>query len=585
LLSWNATSGATSYRVQLSAEADFDLLLFDSSGITSTSHLVEYLSGATTHYWRVFASNTVGTSPPSSPWAFTTWSGPYLGSRADLPGVLEVEWYDAGGEGTTYHDVDSENFGGSCRWAEGVDIELCTDSESEGFNIGWTKPGEWLMYSVDIAASGPYLMEARVAMAGSGGGRFHMELDTVDVSGQVTVPGTGGDQTWTTVRDTLALTSGEHFLSLVMDEAAAGGDVGNFNFLRFSALPHVTVAIGTNPDSLSYTVDGISYDATGQFPWLDGSEHTIGTVSVQPGETGTQYIWTDWSDGGEISHQIHASSSAVYTANFRTEHYLTMSADTGGIVTPAGGWLTSDTTVSIAAMPDSGYRFAGWEGTGAGSYTGLDNPASLQVKGPVSQHARFEAILPLPDPVVLLSPEDGALVQVDTVQVMWQACSPAITRYWCEIATDSLFLFKNVDSTSADTCYTFRQLTASAYWWRVRGCNAAGWGPFSEPRKFHVSITSVAQTLEVPTEFSLWQNYPNPFNPATTIVFDIPSHAVVSLKIYNSIGEEVATLLNEELPAGSYKQVWEADRVAGGAYFYRLTSGDFVQTKKMILVR
>jgi hypothetical protein len=679
-LSWNASSGATSYRVQLSAEWDFSTIAYEVSGITSTSHQAQYLSGATTHYWRVYASNAGGTSGPSSAWSFTTWSGPYAGSRIHLPGMLQVEWYDAGGEGTSYHDVDPENHGGACRRAEGVDIEQCTDSESAGFNIGWTKPGEWLRYSVNIASTGLHLLEARVATSSTGGGRFHLELDDTDVSGPVTVPGTGGDQSWTTVRDTVYLTAGAHALDLVMDQAAAGGDIGNVNFLRFTALPQVSVTVGTNPDRLSFSVDGSPYSSARQFAWLTGSLHTIGTVSPQPGDTGTQYVWTNWSDGGAISHQINVSSPATHTANFRTEHYLTMSADTGGVVMPASGWYTHGAPVSITATPDSGYEFAGWEGAGPGSYTGIANPTSIAVNGPVSQQALFEATVPLPgqvvllspadgsqvgptgvtlawqgsgpvvtrymcevasdslfsfalvdssltdtthfltdlsigtrywwrvraynksgwgpfsetrtfetlslpNPVVLLSPADGALVQIDTVEATWEMCAPAVTRYWCEIATDSMFAFKNVDSSSADTSYTFRQLTATAYWWRVRAGNAAGWGPFSAARSFNVSITGVAQSLEVPAEFSLRQNYPNPFNPATTIAFDLPVHAVVSLKIYNSIGEEVATLVDGEMTPGRYSRVWDAGHVASGIYFYRLSAGEYVQTKKMVLMR
>jgi dienelactone hydrolase len=85
--------------------------------------------------------------------------------------------------------------------------------------------------------------------------------------------------------------------------------------------------------------------------------------------------------------------------------------------------------------------------------------------------------------------------------------------------------------------------------------------------------------------FLLEQNYPNPFNPSTTIQFSIPHSAHVDLKVFNSVGQEVATLASEELVAGTYTRQWNAARSASGVYFYRLQAGGFTETKKLILVK
>jgi len=94
----------------------------------------------------------------------------------------------------------------------------------------------------------------------------------------------------------------------------------------------------------------------------------------------------------------------------------------------------------------------------------------------------------------------------------------------------------------------------------------------------------------LPTEFSLSQNYPNPFNPTTTIKYFIPlvethGHASVQLVVYDILGREVATLVNKEQKAGSYKVAFDASHLTSGIYFYRLQSGSFVQSRKMILLR
>lgn len=89
----------------------------------------------------------------------------------------------------------------------------------------------------------------------------------------------------------------------------------------------------------------------------------------------------------------------------------------------------------------------------------------------------------------------------------------------------------------------------------------------------------------VPKNYELTQNYPNPFNPSTTIEYSIPKDAAVSLKIYDVLGKEVATLVNDQKSAGTYILNWNASNFSSGLYFYRLTAGEFTETKKMFLVK
>ncbi|MCW8823742.1 MAG: T9SS type A sorting domain-containing protein [Ignavibacteriaceae bacterium] len=89
----------------------------------------------------------------------------------------------------------------------------------------------------------------------------------------------------------------------------------------------------------------------------------------------------------------------------------------------------------------------------------------------------------------------------------------------------------------------------------------------------------------VPKSIYLYQNYPNPFNPSTTIRFEIPVSGLVTLKIYDVLGNEVVTLVNEELTAGVHETNFDATRFSSGVYFYQIKSGNFIQTKKMILIK
>ena len=99
------------------------------------------------------------------------------------------------------------------------------------------------------------------------------------------------------------------------------------------------------------------------------------------------------------------------------------------------------------------------------------------------------------------------------------------------------------------------------------------------------AVVSVESTKQSPVKFALFNNYPNPFNPTTTIKYEIPKTVNVSLKVYDILGREVKTLINQEQKPGFYEIPFGNDELASGIYFYRLQAGNFIQTKKMILLK
>jgi hypothetical protein len=153
--------------------------------------------------------------------------------------------------------------------------------------------------------------------------------------------------------------------------------------------PPIQVTVKTNPTGLSFTVDGTTYNSTQTFSWVSGSSHTIATTSPQSGGTGVQYTWSKWNDHGAISHTVAPTTNTTYTATFRTQYYLTMTAGTGGRVSPRSGWKNSGAAVSISATPATGYSFSNWTGSGTGSYSGPNNPASITMGGPITETATF----------------------------------------------------------------------------------------------------------------------------------------------------------------------------------------------------
>jgi hypothetical protein len=102
------------------------------------------------------------------------------------------------------------------------------------------------------------------------------------------------------------------------------------------------------------------------------------------------------------------------------------------------------------------------------------------------------------------------------------------------------------------------------------------------------NVNSVVTGLENemnPNSFSLEQNYPNPFNPSTTIKFNLGKAGFTTLKLYNVIGKEVANIVNDQLEAGAHEVTFNANDLPTGTYFYKLTSGNYTETRKMMLLK
>jgi hypothetical protein len=107
--------------------------------------------------------------------------------------------------------------------------------------------------------------------------------------------------------------------------------------------------------------------------------------------------------------------------------------------------------------------------------------------------------------------------------------------------------------------------------------------------RYMLNLLDVEKELTIPSQFKLYQNYPNPFNPVTKIKFQIPEFGFVSLKVFDVLGNEVATLVNEERPAGTYEVEFNPassiKHPASGIYFYQINTSNFVKTRKMLLLK
>jgi len=113
----------------------------------------------------------------------------------------------------------------------------------------------------------------------------------------------------------------------------------------------------------------------------------------------------------------------------------------------------------------------------------------------------------------------------------------------------------------------------------------SAWGKVTNQDFGKLGDNNTGGYSSAPQDFLLAQNYPNPFNPSTTIEFALPHAGFVTLRVYNALGEEVAALVAGDHAPGTFKATWDASGQASGVYFYRLTAGEYVQTKKMVLMK
>lgn len=145
---------------------------------------------------------------------------------------------------------------------------------------------------------------------------------------------------------------------------------------------------------------------------------------------------------------------------------------------------------------------------------------------------------------------------------------------------------KSWNTSIDENVWTANNCTVAIFCYLGNGSsiNTSG-SPVIQTWKESIIPTGVGEPSKIPASYSLSQNYPNPFNPSTNIKFSIPKDGNASLKIYDIVGNEVATYLEGFVKAGEYNALIDASNWASGVYFYKLTTSDFTETKKMTLIK
>jgi uncharacterized protein YjdB len=245
---------------------------------------------------------------------------PYSGTPVSIPGTIEAENFDKGGEGVAYHDLESTNQGGQYRTTEGADIEVCGEG---GYNIGWTGAGEWLEYTVDVPATGNYNIDVRIASPNTGG-TFHIEFGGVNKTGTMTAINTGGWQTWATISKTnVALSAGVQVMRVFLDNP-------NFNINK------ITIS------TAGVAVTGVTVSPTSQSLNVGGSVQL--TATVAPSNASNKNV--TWSSSNTSAATV--SSTGVVTATGTGTAVITVTTQDGG--------KTATCTITVGSLQQTPYN-------------------------------------------------------------------------------------------------------------------------------------------------------------------------------------------------------------------------------------
>lgn len=186
---------------------------------------------------------------------------------------------------------------------------------------------------------------------------------------------------------------------------------------------------------------------------------------------------------------------------------------------------------------------------------------------------------------------DDIELNTGNVTLSWRLPVPANQKYDVIIADNPSFLNSKIHNNIDQQNLQLTGLSAKSYFWKVRATdNNGSVTPYSAAGEFVISTPTSVEENEIPLTFNLEQNFPNPFNPNTTIKYAIPEPSHVKVSIFNMLGQEIKTLVNTEKNAGNYSVDWSGDdnsgnKVSSGIYIYKVTAGDNVSSKKMVLLK
>lgn len=554
-LEWGTVDGANKYRLEVNSQTDFlGDIIFDEDTINLTSKQIGRLTDNTDYYWRITALNSEGNSGDTSiTYKFST---DYMVLSSIPNGAMGV---------TTSPTLNWEKTSGASKYR----LEVNTASDFAGLSV---------LDSTSIADTSYTLTEL------INNTTYYWRVTAS--SDALLKPNTSPVYNFTTK------------LAKPLLNQPLNNSSGN------SLIPYLIWTEVPGADRYKLEVN-TNVDFTGSVIYESDTINTNSQI-ISGLKDNNKYYWrvTAFNESGNIS-----DTSEIFV--FTTSQTILSATSNGAVavgLNPTLVWLKTDGANKYKLEVNTTEDFTGeiiFDNDGLTDtmqiISGLKynttyfwrvfavSEALLKTK--ISDIYRFTTKLITPS---LYSPANNSTDVSLSPTLNWSVVSGA-EQYKLEIDTKPDFNGAAVYLTN-----TFIEMNGLAnnntYYWRVTALNNLGnSSDTSTTFKFTTLNISGIDTLKVnlPTKYQVFQNYPNPFNPTTKISYAIPQNSFVELKVFNLLGQEIATLVNQERPAGNYEVNLDASNLPSGVYLYRLQAVDpstnsgqaFVQTRKMILLK
>ncbi|MEU8909849.1 discoidin domain-containing protein [Streptomyces mirabilis] len=264
--------------------------------------------------------------PPAAP------EGPYGGTPAAVPGTVQAENYDTGGQGVAYN-VTSVNGKANSYRADGVDLDNTSDTGG-GYNLGWTSGGQWFRYTVDVATAGTCTLDLRVAAPSAVAGALHLsDASGTNLTGAVDLPATGDWQTWATVTTHVTLPAGRQILTL--DQDNGGWNINHLGFTAGSGSPSATLT--ASPGSLTFADQAVNTTSAAQSVTVTNSG--AATASITGVTAGGDFAQTN-TCGTALAAGANCTVSVTFVP--------TASGTRTGTLTLTGDQSNNPTTVALS---------------------------------------------------------------------------------------------------------------------------------------------------------------------------------------------------------------------------------------------
>ncbi|MCX6182414.1 MAG: carbohydrate-binding protein [Bacteroidetes bacterium] len=239
-------------------------------------------------------------------------TSPYPTSAHAIPGDIEIENFNFGGQGNGFSDVDAANNGGQYRLSDGVDLQTCTEG---GYNSGWTQTGEWMDYLVNVSAAGSYNINLRASTAGAGN-QYHIEVGEVDLSGVKSFPNTNGFQTYSNDATTVNLEKGLQMLRLHIDNAAGG-----FNINKISVSTAITTSI-QNPEGEELKMT--AYPNPAHETLTIAFTNSVVNTKIELRNVLGELMYSEFVSGNQVTIPVSNLSQGVYIATLQNKNLTIM---------------------------------------------------------------------------------------------------------------------------------------------------------------------------------------------------------------------------------------------------------------------